>query len=278
MAKIIVVIIAIAFIAVARKSTSAVGKKGSALISHSSIATGRDAQPNVLKVATYNVQTGKNLNGKRNLLASAKVVAGADLIGVQEVYGVGFDGALSFISGQTERIASVGKFDWLFSASGRRWFREHRGNAILSKVPVHDWRIEMLPDQSGKSFRNMTVARVEWQDQSFHFINTHLHTRGGREDQLKIVLQEFAKYPRAILLGDFNSRANTTALANALKDLDITDAISAAGLDLDNSDRIDWILTKGFKVEAGEVLEKGVSDHPYYQVSLSYTLSQPTQF
>lgn len=270
MAKIIVVIIVVALIAVARKSTSAAGKKGSSLISNSANLTHRDSQTGVLKVATYNIQTGKNLNGKRNLTASAEVVASADLIGVQEVYGVGFDGALSLVSGQAERIASVGKFDWLFSASGRRWFREHRGNAILSKVPIDDWRVEMLPDQSGKSFRNMTVARVEWQGQSFHFINTHLHTRGGREEQLQIVLQEFAKYPRAILLGDFNSRASTTALANALKDLDITDAIAAAGLDLNNSDRIDWILTKGFRVEAGEMLEKGVSDHPYYQVSLSY--------
>jgi endonuclease/exonuclease/phosphatase family metal-dependent hydrolase len=84
------------------------------------------------------------------------------------------------------------------------------------------------------------------------------------------VLQEFAKYPRAILLGDFNSRANMPSLANALKDIEITDAISSAGLDLENADRIDWILTKGFNVETGEMLEKGVSDHPYYQVSLSY--------
>jgi hypothetical protein len=60
------------------------------------------------------------------------------------------------------------------------------------------------------------------------------------------------------------------SLANALKDIEITDAISSAGLDLENADRIDWILTKGFNVEAGEMLEKGVSDHPYYQVSLSY--------
>jgi len=116
----------------------------------------------------------------------------------------------------------------------------------------------------------MTVAKVRWQAKSFYFINTHLHTRGGREEQLKIVLQEFAKYPRAILLGDFNSRASAQGLVNALKDVEITDAISEAGLDLDNDDRIDWILTKGFNVETGEMLEKGVSDHPYYQVSLSY--------
>jgi endonuclease/exonuclease/phosphatase family metal-dependent hydrolase len=118
----------------------------------------------------------------------------------------------------------------------------------------------------------MTVAKIHWQGESFYFINTHLHTRGGRETQLEVVLQEFAKYPRAILLGDFNSRAATPLLANALKDVEITDAVAAAGLDMDNPERIDWILTKGFTVEGGKMLEKGVSDHPYYQVQLSYKM------
>ena len=116
----------------------------------------------------------------------------------------------------------------------------------------------------------MTVAEVAWQGQHFHFINTHLHTRGGRETQLEIVLQEFAKYPRAILVGDFNSRAETTALANALKDIDVVDAVAVAGLDLDNRNRIDWILTRGFKVLNGHMAEIGISDHPYYAVTLEY--------
>lgn len=263
---IIVVLLTVALIAVARKSKPAISKAGISLLSQPK----HIQEPKVLKVASYNIQTGKSLDGKRDLLASAHVMAGADLVGVQEVYAPGFDGYLGLFSGQAERLAEHGKFGWLFSATRKRWFREHRGNAILSKIPVSDWRVEMLPDTSGKSFRNMTIAKVHWQGKSFHFINTHLHTRDGREDQLERVLQEFTQYPRAILLGDFNSRATATALSNALKNIEITDAVTAAGLDLDNIDRIDWILTKGFKVNTGEMLEKGVSDHPYYQVSLIY--------
>jgi endonuclease/exonuclease/phosphatase family metal-dependent hydrolase len=267
MAKIIIFILIATLIAVARKSRPGSDNAGTSLLSQAK----KIQQPKILKVASFNVQTGKNLAGKRDLLASAQVMAGADLVGVQEVYAAGFDGFPSLSSGQTERLAKVGGFGWLFSATGKRWFRQHRGNAILSKLQVGHWRVKMLPDQSGKRFRNMTIAQVQWQGEGFHFINTHLHTRGGREDQLKLVLQEFSKYPRAILLGDFNSRASALSLADALKDIEITDAIAVAGLDLENSDRIDWILTKGFKVEAGEMLEKGVSDHPYYQVSLSYS-------
>jgi len=264
MLKLIFILVVVAIVVVARKAKPAEEKSGHGFEG----LLDASYQPEFLKVASYNIQTGKSDQGKRDLMASAKVLSGVDLAGIQEVYGVGFDGLFS--PNQAERLANHGKFSWLFSATRMRWFREHRGNAILSKLPVNDWRVEMLPDTSGKSFRNMTIAEVSWQGRQFHFINTHLHTRGGREDQLEIVLQEFAKYPTAILLGDFNSRADASALSNAIKDIEIIDAVAIAGLDTENSDRIDWILTKGFKVESGEMLGKGVSDHPYYQVNLSY--------
>ena len=264
MGNLILVVVVVAVLALIRKSRPADNKKGISLSSQQRL----EHEPGRINVATYNIQTGKSLAGKRNLLASAQVISNAHLVGIQEVYAPGFDGLFS--PGQTERLAQNGKFGWLFCATRRRWLREHRGNAILSKLRCSEWRIEMLPDTSGKSFRNMTIAKIHWKDEYFYFINTHLHTRDGREEQLAIVLQEFAKYPRAILLGDFNSRLSTEALANALKNIEITDAVSEAGLDLNNPERIDWILTKGFKVEAGEMQEKGVSDHPYYQVSLSY--------
>lgn len=266
MARILILITIIVLLALARKSKPAGCKAGNEIIA---LPT-QSQEPSVLSVATFNIQTGKDLYGKRHLLGSAEVMAQADLVGVQEVYAPSLINLAGMGMSQTEAVAQYGKFGWLFSATGRRWLREHRGNAILSKLPISEWRTEMLTDKSGKRFRNMTIAKVHWQGQNFHFINTHLHTRGGRETQLIEVLQEFAKYPRAILLGDFNSSIKTPALEQALRDVDISDAIALANLDLDNHDRIDWILTKGFDVMGGTMLEKGVSDHPYYQVNLSY--------
>lgn len=268
----LILIIIIVLLLLARKSKPAGNKVGHEIVGLNKviIKSNSSRESAVLKVATFNIQTGKDLNGKRNLLGSAQVMAKADLVGVQEVYAPSLINFAGIGLSQTQAVAEFGGFAWLFAATRRRWMREHRGNAILSKIPVGDWRVEMLSDESGKSFRNMTVAEVQWQGRTFHFINTHLHTRGGRETQLIEVLQEFAKYPTAILLGDFNSRASTPVLAQALKDIEISDAITLANLDLDNGDRIDWILTKGFDVVDGQMLEKGVSDHPYYQVSLSY--------
>ena len=261
----IIVIVVIVLLLLARKSKPADNKIGNGLVT---LPT--HTEPQTLTVATFNIQTGKNLNGKRDLLGSAAVMAQADLVGVQEVYAPSLSNIVGLGLSQTEVIAKYGQFGHLFCATRRRWLREHRGNAILSKMPISNWRVKMLTDESGKSFRNMTIAKVHWQGRSFHLINTHLHTRGGRETQLLEVLREFAKYPTAILLGDFNSRLSTPALEQALKNVDISDAISLAGLDLENPERIDWILTKGFTVQSGKMLEKGVSDHPYYQVRLSF--------
>ena len=267
--RILIAVGVVALLLFARKSKPAGGKLGYEMIG----LTQPIDEPEQLCVASFNIQTGKDLHGRRNLLGSAQVMANADLVGVQEVYAPSLMNLLGVGLSQTEKIAQYGGFGWLFCATRRRWLREHRGNAILSKVPIRKWRVEMLPDQSNKSFRNMTVAEVTWQNKTFHFINTHLHTRHGRDDQLKVVLQEFAKYPCAILVGDFNCSAKTPALADALKDIEIVDAIAVANLDSEESERIDWILTKGFKVTQGEMLEKGVSDHPYFQVKLSYSVT-----
>ena len=109
MAKILIFVLVIALIIVARRPQSAVDKSGVSLLSQPQ----KTEQPDVLKVASYNIQTGKGLDGKRNLIASAQVMAAADLVGVQEVYAAGFDGFLGMNSGQTERLAKVGKFAWL---------------------------------------------------------------------------------------------------------------------------------------------------------------------
>ena len=257
---------ALVLFAIARKARPAANQAGGPLVPPQSVS------PDPLRIATYNIQTGKSFEGKRDIHRSASVLKDADLAGVQEVYAASWLNRLGFGRSQTESLAASGGFAHIFCATRRRWFREHRGNALLSKLPVRQWRVIMLPDQSGKSYRNMTVSEVQWQDQQFWLINTHLHTRAGREEQLEVVLREFSRYSRAILLGDFNTRADSPQLTAALRDPQTTDAIAAAGLDKDNPERIDWIFTRGFDVLGGRYVDKGVSDHPYYEVHLKYRL------
>ena len=264
--KLLVFLLLFTVLAWARKASPAGNKQGVSFNGTPSDTSEKD----LLTVATFNIQTGKSNEGVRDIHASAHVLQNVDLAGVQEVYAPSLLNLLGIGKQQTQVLADQGNFNWLFNATRRRWLKEHRGNAILNRLPALNWHTQMLPDQSGKSYRNMTVTELEWQGRHFHFINTHLHTRKGRAEQFELVMHEFAKYPCAILVGDFNSDITTQEIAEALKDIEITDAIEAAGLDLNNSNRIDWIFTKGFSVHSGEMLPKGVSDHPFYAVNLLY--------
>ena len=255
----LVVFIAIAgLFLIARNVRPARNQSGGAISAEKSTT----AEPVRLCVASFNIQTGKSLEGKRGISRSAAVLAQATLAGVQEVYAATWLNRLGVGHSQSQALSAGSGARVLFCATRRRWFREHRGNALLSKLAVQSWRTEMLPDQSDKSYRNMTIAEVSWQDQSFHFINTHLHTRGGRERQLQTVLEEFAEHPRAILVGDFNTTSNDPILAATLGQADVCDAIAELGLDANEPRRIDWILTKGFKAVSGQMLEKASPTTP----------------
>lgn len=264
--KLLLVILAVAGLAyLARRVKPALDRQGTQLHGELTFA---EHQSNTLRVATFNIQTGKDLDGRRDIRRAANALADIDMAGVQEVYAAGWLNKLGIGLSQTQALAGTGKFNHLFAATRYRWFREQRGNAVLSRLPIKQWQVQMLPDQSRKSPRNMTIVEFEWQQTDIVLINTHLHTGRGREQQLETVLAEFNKHPRAILTGDFNTTKSDAILDNALRDISIVDAIKHAGLNEEGDNRIDWILTRGLDVIEGKELAKGISDHPYFEVTL----------
>ncbi|MGH1543803.1 MAG: endonuclease/exonuclease/phosphatase family protein [Arenicella sp.] len=220
---------------------------------------------NTFTVGTYNVQSGKDIHGNRDIKRSAAIIADSDIVGIQEVYAQTWLGQPS----HAQTLAETSDFGWLFAATRHRWFREHRGNAFLSKFPVSSWQISMLPDQSGKSFRNLVTSTLSIQGTDITVIVTHLHTRQGRQEQLELALAEFKKHSRAILLGDFNTKPDDPLLKDLFADKNNLDAIQLALPDYAHNNRIDWIITKGFEVIDGNYEPTGISDHPFFQVTLT---------
>lgn len=266
---ILVALAALLLLFVARKPRSVDDRQGQQFNPPKDDQASLSDQPaQALVVATYNVQTGKNLQGQRDITRAAEILKNVDIAGVQEVYAPSWSNIVGLGKSQTEILANQGRFFWLFCPTRFRWFRENRGNAILSKRPILSWHTTMLPDQTGISFRNMTVASFEWQGQSCYFINTHLHTSIGNAEQLQAVLKAFDNYSPAILVGDFNRTPGSELLADTLRSSNATDAIAHSHIDQNDSERIDWIITKGWKIISGRKIEKGISDHPYYEISL----------
>ena len=253
------------FFIIARKAHPALNAQGTR-------ATGvhtQNAHGDVLKVASFNIQTGKSNTGKRDISRAAQQLKGVDIAGVQEVYAASWFNVLGLGRSQSDAIAALGQFNYVFNPTRRRWFRDHRGNTVLTQLPVNRWQMTMLPDQSGRrSYRNVTVVESVWNDSPFVFINTHLHTSKGQGEQLDIVLQEFAQHSKAVLVGDFNTNKSNPRLLQLLQNPDIIDAIAVQNLDPNEQARIDWIFVKGFDVVGGAFAPKGVSDHPYYEIHL----------
>lgn len=224
-----------------------------------------DQHKTELIIGTYNIQTGKNSKGKRDIFRSASVLKNADIVGIQEVYAATWLG----VKNQAEQLAQFNDFGWLFAATRHRWLREHRGNALLSKLPIKKWSVEMLPDTTGKQFRNLITASLDFNGQKITLLITHLHTKHGRTQQLQTVLEKFDHYDRVILIGDMNTDKDNDLIKTFISKSNHLDAIAVAMPELQTQERIDWIFTKGFKVGNGHFEPIGISDHPYYQVNLS---------
>ncbi len=225
----------------------------------------REDAADSLVAATYNIHSGKGLDGKRDLGRTAQMIAGADVAALQEVRA-----ATRFGGGcQAEQIARANDKGWLFAPTQIRWLRDSRGNALITAFPVQEWHREPLVNVTGHRYRNLTTVRLRAGCRDLWVLFTHLHTRAGRDRQLRAVLERFANYEPAILLGDLNTTRTDPQLAAVLQH-GAVDAVRQVLGDQDRDDRVDWIITKGVAIEAGGMRDVGVSDHPYFWVTIRF--------
>ncbi len=225
----------------------------------------REDDADSLVVATYNIHGGKGLDGKRDLDRTAQMIAGADVAALQEVRT-----ATRFGGGcQAEVIARANDKGWLFAPTQTRWLRDFRGNTLITGFPVQEWQREPLVNIAGRRYRNLTTARLRIGHRDLWVLFTHLHTRAGRDMQLRAVLERFAQYEPAILLGDLNTTRTDPQLAAVLQH-GAVDAVRQVLGDQDRDDRVDWIITKGVAIGTGGMRDAGVSDHPYFWATIRF--------
>ena len=212
-------------------------------------------------VGTYNIHRSRGIDGKRNLQRIGEVIAGCDMVGLQEVEG----STLRGFRNQADRLAEQLSLGVHFSPTRQRCLLPNRGNAFLTRLPVECWSSEPLSPNRSKRFRNLTVYAVRVNGERVHVINTHLSEPAVAAEPLERVLAVFRQYDRAILLGDFNTMAGHPSLTRLLE----KDAQDATALSGTHSDRIDWILVRGLCIDAAWSVSKGPSDHPFYAARLS---------
>jgi endonuclease/exonuclease/phosphatase family metal-dependent hydrolase len=212
-----------------------------------------------LRVATFNIHSGRNIGGQFDLDKTAAVLKDFDLIALNEVRGAG----LLEEHDQARLLGQKLNMQWLFAPTEHQWWHDAFGNGVLSAVSVVDWQRTPLQGSSGRGKRNLVGVKVMLQGRPLNVLITHIDRGADHKRQLRMVLDEFLKVPQpAVLMGDFNGEATDPYLIPFLKAPGVKDAVGGVMGASAPADRIDWIFTRGLETVGAGVERNDASDHP----------------
>jgi endonuclease/exonuclease/phosphatase family metal-dependent hydrolase len=218
------------------------------------------AANNSLRLATFNIDSGRGTDDVVDLKRTAASLQHIDFIGLNEVRGGDIIGGQPI---QTMQIAEFLGLQYLFAPAERRFSGDGFGNAVLTNLPVERWQRVVLPSRRFKALRNYVLTDAGWSGRTVHFLTTHTDWKPGGYEQREQVIKTFLALPEpAVLMGDLNAPQHDPQIERLLTTPNVEEAIDTVlGPE---PGRVDWIFVRGFKtLDAGRV-DIGASDHPAY--------------
>lgn len=214
-----------------------------------------------LSLTSWNIHHGEGPDGVEDLERIAELLESSDVAAMYEVAG-------SWNSNQAYELADLTGHAAVFAGTERRWWHDHWGNAVLSRVHASDLMRIPLPGTQGRKFRNAVLMQVPMGPGSVRILCVHLDRVADRERQLRQVVGLFqALEPPCVLMGDLNTRRDDPVLGPLLAQPDVQDVLDARGVE-SSLDRIDWMLVRGLQVVEAEIRDNGGSDHPCLSAQL----------
>jgi len=169
--------------------------------------------PADIKVVSYNIRWrgGEELNELIKLLKDNSKIAGASIIGLQEVdRNKKRTGNLNTVKSMAERLGHY--YAWAAPPTAKAEMEEETGVAILSSYPLTDVRRIVLPHPGPGRRRRVAIgATVDIGATPLRVYSVHSENRipvDKKIEQTKAVMEDLAHYPkhtRAIILGDLNT-------------------------------------------------------------------------
>lgn len=216
----------------------------------------------LIKVMTYNIHRGINKDNKLDLDGIAEVIksSGADIIALQEVerfsVRTGFRDQIEYIADKLSMQYAYGKSINILNGQ--------YGNAILSKFPIIEYKMNRLPSQGEQ--RTILKAGLNVNGNSISFYSTHLGlSQSERDLQVQEIVRLVEDDNRFIIAGDFNSEVDKLkGIFEKCRDsASIGDNGGRATFEENGlSGRIDYIfVSNNFDVKEYDVLESDASDH-----------------
>ena len=224
-----------------------------------------------LKLMSFNTQHFENYNTKEIEYESVIKLINkykSDIIGLNEVYGKGFDKKIDGI--QSKEIADKLGYYHYFGKSTRLNFKSY-GNALLSKYPIIEAKVIKIPKVFFKFHerRSILKAKIDINGNILTVFVTHFGlTKEEQEKGIKTLIS-LLNEDKFIIMGDFNITYGNKLL-DYLKGKTIDTSIyfneKLLSWPSDNPKyKFDYILTsKDIKIIKADIPNEVISDHRPY--------------
>ncbi|MDR3110879.1 MAG: endonuclease/exonuclease/phosphatase family protein [Planctomycetaceae bacterium] len=233
-----------------------------------SFAYANDDANTVLRVVAYNVHHCEGTDGKLDVERTASVMKrlNPDLIAVQEI---DVNTRRTDKQNQAELLAKSLGMKFAFGKAIDYQGGEY-GILILSKFPIVEQKMVLLPPKAQQEQRGVLVANIKLSDsKTIRFACTHLSVASAEERQVQVekinelLLDE--KIP-TIIAGDFNARPRSDAMKTILKSwTDSDDPTFKKHTMPAHPNKIDYILfnpKSAFEVRESQTIDDPItSDH-----------------
>lgn len=203
-----------------------------------------------LRIGTFNIHSGKGIDGRRDLKRVARQIEQLDIVGLNEVRG----GYFSNQAGDLGEILDMGS---LFAPMEWRWGRDNFGNGLLTKVKLQS--VHRIPLTCTRhSYRNMVLTQFQFGGETVRLLLVHIDLWQDRETQLRAAADVFlALQSPAILMGDLNTTAESPLLQELLSKPGVRNALADVP-----GESVDWVITRGLRTVSARSHENDASDHP----------------
>lgn len=216
-----------------------------------------------IKVVTWNIKFGREIEQAIDELSTTPELAGAELLLLQEVHADGVDA-----------IAQTLGYNYVYyPASRHSRHNQDFGNAVLSKWPLIDSQKVLLPNANWRNGQRRTAVRGTTQIDDLLIDAYSVHTETmwmgaeGRGEQLDAIANETEdNVGLAIIGGDFNTLTpqSLQRLNERFSDADFVRASPATTptFDVGIGLTIDHLFARGFTVlDSGVWATTAASDH-----------------
>ena len=223
----------------------------------------------MMKIMTFNTQHCLNYKEQKidfDIMATAIVDYGADIVGLNEMYDNGIDD----FDRQTPILSELTGLSYSYFARAITEREGEYGNGFISRYPIRNAETIMIPDPEPKRYpggfyetRCLLKAELE---NGYTVLVTHFGLNPDEQENAVDIILKYIKNEKCILMGDFNVEPDNPILSPIKEKMkDTADLMPSSLLSWPSDEprmKIDYIfVSHDITVTSADIPSVVASDH-----------------